>query len=94
MLAETQYQLHRLSGYNCLVEFKAYAGDEFTKFNGRQKQQIINQALAKEFDLEHLKHNAVVLDSFPLHTDMKRLVIKSWSDHRFSLLFGFVTGFW
>ena len=35
VLAEVYNIKHRLSSYNCLVDFKAYAADSFEKFNGR-----------------------------------------------------------
>ena len=35
LLAEVQYTMHKLGGYDCLIEFKAFAGDDFEKFNGR-----------------------------------------------------------
>lgn len=82
----------RLSGYECLIDFKAYAGDHFTQFNGRQKQTIILKALRKQFDIDHLKYNNVVLDEFLCHDDSKKRVRASWNDFkwRLSLSFAFL----
>lgn len=37
LLAEMQKVQAQIAGYDCLVEFRAYAGEEFERFNGRQK---------------------------------------------------------
>jgi len=53
--------------YDCRVEFKAFARDEFRRFSGREVYEIIENLLDKEVDLNNLMRSKIVLDKIYLH---------------------------
>lgn len=41
----------RMKYYDCMMEFKVYAEDQYKAFNGRQTQFLINSIFDSEFDI-------------------------------------------
>lgn len=60
----------RTCDYNCRVEFKAFARQEFERFTGREVQGILDVILDHELDLPTLEKNKVVVDKLYLHEDL------------------------
>jgi hypothetical protein len=49
-----------LKQFKCLMEFKAFARNDFRCFNGRETQTIISKVLNEEVDIENLKKTGVI----------------------------------
>lgn len=67
LMAETTKLKARMIDYDCRVEFKAFARDQFKRFSGREVYEIIDNLLEREIDLNCLMRSKVVLDKIYLH---------------------------
>jgi len=57
-----------MQNYDCLMPFKAYAVEEFVKFNSRQLQELFLARFNDQLDIQYLSDNRVILDHFFLHS--------------------------
>ena len=65
----------------------------FYPFNSRQHQYIVTETLRTELDFEKLIRHGVIKDFFPVHNAERDNILLSWSEYKWRLQSGFVTGY-
>ena len=82
----------RIKNYNCNLKFKAKAKQLFYPFNSRQQQYIVAKTLKTECSFDYLRKKGVIREHFPLHNTDRENILISWSEYKWRLQAGFLTG--